>query len=73
VLDGMPQVLAKPGRKVPLLIEVGNYPERNPIMGADMVFERLERYGYRACDAVTLRSMTRKTMPASQTTHVIFT
>ena len=53
VLDGMECLLAKPGKKIPLLIEVLTDTQRHPLMDGALTVRRLESYGYRCLDAVS--------------------
>lgn len=52
--DGMPRLLGKSGRKVPILCEVLTDPARHPLLDGPKIVARLERHGYRCLDATTL-------------------
>jgi FkbM family methyltransferase len=57
VLDGMPRVLSKSGRKVPILCEILTDPKRaNPLDGGAII-RRLEQQGYRCANATNLRAI----------------
>jgi FkbM family methyltransferase len=57
VLNGMPKLLNKSGRKVPILCEILTDKERaNPLDGGTII-RRLERHGYRCANATNLRAI----------------
>ena len=57
VLDGMPRVLNKSGRKVPILCEILTDRKRaNPLDGRAII-RRLEQRGYRCTNATNLRAI----------------
>ena len=57
VLDGMPQLLNKSGRKVPILCEILTDAKRaNPLDGGTII-RRLEQQGYRCANATNLRAI----------------
>jgi len=59
VFDGMQQVLAKPGRKVPILCEIlTDLARPEPLDGARII-ARLEGHGYRCLDATNLKPIDR--------------
>jgi FkbM family methyltransferase len=59
VLDGMERVLAKPGRKVPILCEVLTDRARAEPLDGRTIIERLEACGYQCLDATHLRPVDR--------------
>ncbi|XSC43499.1 FkbM family methyltransferase [Bradyrhizobium sp. RDT10] len=59
VFDGMQDVLAKGGRKVPILCEVLTDPDRPEPLDGRRIIERLEDCGYRCLDATHLRPINR--------------
>jgi len=59
VFDGMQGVLAKSGRKVPILCEVLTDLNRPEPLDGRRIIERLEDYGYRCLDATHLRPIDR--------------
>ncbi len=62
VFDGMPDTLAKPGRKVPILCEIlTNRAQPEPLDGA-AVIARLERFGYRCLNATNLKPIDRNAL-----------
>jgi FkbM family methyltransferase len=57
VLDGMPKLLNKSGRKVPILCEILTDKERaNPLDGGTII-RRLEQYGYQCVNATNLQKI----------------
>jgi FkbM family methyltransferase len=59
VFDGMQDVLAKGGRKVPILCEVLTDLDRPEPLDGRRIIERLEDCGYRCLDATHLRPINR--------------
>jgi FkbM family methyltransferase len=59
VFDGMPRVLAKPGRKVPILCEILTDLKRAEPLDGRRIIARLEDNGYRCLDATNLRPIDR--------------
>jgi FkbM family methyltransferase len=57
VFDGMHSVLAKSGRRVPILCEILTDLKRPVPLDGHKIIERLERYGYSCLDATQLRPM----------------
>lgn len=55
VFDGMPGVLAKAGRKVPILCEILTDPKRAEMLDGRRIIARLRACGYRCLDATWLR------------------
>lgn len=51
--DGMRSVLAKVGRKVPILCEILTDPKRHELLDGRRIVERLQGYGYTVLDATT--------------------
>lgn len=62
VFDGMQDVLAKSGRKVPILCEVLTDRTRAVPLDGRVIIERLETCGYRCLDATHLRPIDRDAM-----------
>lgn len=62
VFDGMQAVLAKDGRKVPLLCEILTDLNRSQPLDGRLIIERLEDYGYRCLDATHLRRINRRAL-----------
>jgi FkbM family methyltransferase len=59
VFDGMPELLAKPGRKVPILCEILTDLDRREPLDGRKVIDRLEAAGYRCLDAADLKPIRR--------------
>lgn len=59
VFDGMERVLAKPGRKVPILCEILTDLKREHPLDGRAIIARLEAHGYRCLDATNLRPIDR--------------
>lgn len=59
VFDGMQGVLAKSGRKVPILCEILTDLDRPVPLDGKRIIERLEHCGYRCFDATSLRPINR--------------
>jgi FkbM family methyltransferase len=59
VFDGMQDVLAKEGRKVPILCEILTDRARAEPLDGRLIIERLEACGYRCLDATHLRPVNR--------------
>jgi FkbM family methyltransferase len=59
VFDGMPSVLAKRGKKVPILCEILTDLDRPEPLDGRRIIERLEDCGYRCLDATHLRPIDR--------------
>jgi len=59
VFDGMKDVLAKSGKKVPILCEVLTDRDRPAPLDGRRIIERLEDCGYRCLDATNLRPIDR--------------
>lgn len=55
VFDGMKSVLAKSGRKVPILCEILTDLKRREPLDGGRIIERLRGYGYRCLDATNLQ------------------
>ncbi|WP_333826085.1 FkbM family methyltransferase [Pinisolibacter sp.] len=53
--DGMPRVLDRPGRRIPILCEVLSDPQRDPLLDGAKIVAKLEARGYTCLDATTLR------------------
>lgn len=62
VLDGMQSVLAKSGRKVPILCEILTDLKRAEPLDGRQIIARLEESGYRCLDATHLRPIDRDTL-----------
>ncbi|WP_027579586.1 FkbM family methyltransferase [Bradyrhizobium sp. Ai1a-2] len=62
VFDGMQAVLAKDGRKVPLLCEILTDLNRSKPLDGRLIIERLEDNGYRCLDATHLRPINRRAL-----------
>jgi hypothetical protein len=59
VLDGMAELLAKPGRKVPILCEILTDLERRDPLDGRKIIDRLESAGYRCLDATDFKPIRR--------------
>ena len=71
VLDGMPQLLNKRGKKVPILCEILTDRERaNPLDGAAII-RSLERKGYRCSNATNLKPIDPESLGFEE--NVLFT
>ena len=55
VFDGMQDVLAKPGRKIPILCEILTDLDRKEPLDGRRIIMRLQKHGYRCLDATHLR------------------
>jgi FkbM family methyltransferase len=62
VFDGMQDVLAKKGRKVPILCEILTDRTRAEPLDGRVIIERLEACGYRCLDATHLRPINRNAL-----------
>jgi FkbM family methyltransferase len=62
VFDGMEGVLAKAGRKVPILCEILTDLNRSEPLNGRRIIERLEDRGYRCLDATHLRPIDRNAL-----------
>lgn len=62
VFDGMPRVLAKPGRKVPILCEILTDRLRPMPLDGAAIIARLEDAGYRCLDAASLKPIKKEAL-----------
>ncbi|POA40077.1 hypothetical protein C1893_31455, partial [Pseudomonas sp. MPR-ANC1] len=54
VLDGMPRLLDKSGRKVPILCEILTDRQRSNPLDGGAIIRRLQQHGYRCVNATNL-------------------
>lgn len=62
VLDGMAKLIAKNGRKVPILCEILTDPARHEKLNGRMIIERLQDNGYKVLDATTLKPINKSAL-----------